>query len=201
LRQILIATRNSKKLKEIRRLLKGIGVRVRSLDGLYGLPKVKEDGKTFNANARKKAVEISSRLDMLVMADDSGLEVPALGYEPGINSARYAGPKQDDKKNIAKLLKAMKRLTGIRRRARFRCVICISKGRKVIRMIEGKVDGYIISEPMGLTGFGYDPVFIPEKCKKTFAQLGPASKDRISHRAKALREAKKVIQQYFRKYP
>jgi len=201
LRELLIATRNKRKLQEIRRLLRGSSIKTLSLDDFNGLPEVKEDGKTFRANARKKALEISKRIETLVVADDSGLEVPALGNKPGIRSARYAGSCQDDDKNIDKLLKKMKTLKERSRKAHFKCVICISKGRRVIGMAEGRVEGAIASARSGKTGFGYDPVFIPEGFNKSFAQLGSKLKDSISHRAIALKNAKKVILAYFQRYP
>lgn len=201
MKELVVATRNRKKLLELKRLLNGVGIKVLSPDSFNNLPEVEEDGKTFTANAVKKALEISKRIDKLVMADDSGLEVCALDNKPGINSARYAGPSQNDKKNITKLLKNMKGLTGRKRKARFRCVICLSKGRKVVKVVEGKVSGEIALEPKGISGFGYDPVFIPKGYNKTFAQLGANKKDKMSHRAKALKEAKAVILEYFRKYP
>lgn len=197
MKEIVVATRNRKKLSELKRLLDGLGIKVLSLSDFDNLPKVREDGKTFRANAKRKALEISSRIDKVVLADDSGLEVPTLGMRPGINSARYAGPSQNDKENIAKLLKKIRGFTGRRRRARFRCVICLSKGRRIIKVIEGKVEGRIATQPKGSFGFGYDPVFIPSGFDRTFAQLGPKVKDRISHRAIALKEAKEVIRRYF----
>jgi len=201
LRELLIATRNKRKLREIRRLLRGNSIKALSLDGFNDLPEVKEDGRTFRANARKKALEISKRVETLVVADDSGLEVPALGNRPGIRSARYAGPSQDDDKNIDKLLKKMKPLKEGSRKARFKCAICISKGRRVVGMVEGRVEGTIASARSGKTGFGYDPVFIPEGFNKSFAGLGSKLKDRISHRAIALKNAKRVILTYFQRYP
>ncbi len=200
MKELLIATRNKEKLKEIKRLLKGSGIKVLGVDSFKGLPEVEEDGKTFNANARKKAIEISTRVNMLVMADDSGLEVPSLGNAPGIHSARYAGPSQNDDKNIKKLIKALSSYTGAKRKARFRCLICLSKGKKVIRMIDGKVEGAIGFQVEGKTGFGYDPVFIPNGYNKTFAQLGSKEKDKISHRALALGKARQAILKYFQKY-
>ncbi len=197
---IVLATGNKKKLAELKRLLKGRGIRILDMDSFQGLPKVKEDKDTFKANARKKAIEISKKIDKLVMADDSGLEVPALGNRPGIYSARYAGISQDDSKNIRKLLKEMKDFKGRQRRARFRCAICLSKGSKVIKMVEGKVEGSITLGEKGIEGFGYDPVFIPEGFNKTFAQLKPATKDRISHRGLALIEVKLAILRYFQRY-
>ena len=200
MKELVLATRNKKKLLELKRLLKGTGIRALSLDNFKNLPNVKEDGKTFRANARKKAIEISKRIDKLVMADDSGLEAPALNNQPGINSARYAGASQNDKKNIKKLLKNMKGFEGAKRRARFRCIVCLSKGKRVIRIVEGKVEGSIIPIEKGNTGFGYDPVFVPKGYNKTFAELGSSQKDKISHRAAALRKAKEVIQGYFQRY-
>ncbi|MFH1868495.1 MAG: RdgB/HAM1 family non-canonical purine NTP pyrophosphatase [Candidatus Omnitrophota bacterium] len=197
MKELVIATRNKKKQLEIQRLLNDFDIKVFSLDKFKGLPEVEEDGLTFRANARKKALETSSRLDKLVMADDSGLEVPALGNKPGVNSARYAGISQDDNKNNAKLLKSMKDFSGRKRRARFRCVICISKGRKVIGIAEGKVEGEIAFKLAGNTGFGYDVLFVPKGYKKTFAQLGPKIKDGLSHRAFALKKAKGIICKYF----
>lgn len=200
MRELVIATRNKRKLLEIKRLLRSSGIKALSLDDFDNLPVAKEDGETFKANARKKAIEISKRIDKLVVADDSGLEVPALNNKPGINSARYAGASQDDDKNIEKLLKEMRNLTGRQRRARFRCIICLSKGRKVVRVVEGGVEGEIALERKGNSGFGYDPVFVPAGFDKTFAQLGSRPKDRISHRAIALKKAKDAILRYFQRY-
>ena len=200
MKELLLATGNAKKLAELKRMLKGHGIRIFDLDSFKGLPKVKEDKDTFRANARKKATEISKRVDKLVMADDSGLEVPALGNKPGIYSARYAGASQDDNKNIDKLLKQMRHFKGSKRRARFRCVVCLSKGNKVIRMVEGRVDGSITLKRQGIGGFGYDPVFMPEGFDKTFAQIKPAVKDSISHRGLALIEARQAILRYFQRY-
>jgi len=201
MKKLVVATRNSKKLIEIKRLLRGTGIRALSLDEFDNLPKVKEDGATFRANAKKKALEISRRIDLPVLADDSGLEVPALKNAPGINSARYAGPSQNDKRNIAKLLKSMHTLTGRKRRARFRCVIAISRGARVVGIAEGKVEGRISTQTEGDLGFGYDPVFVPYGFKKTFAEFSSRAKDRISHRGRALRESKKIIRRYFQRYP
>ncbi|MFC1807566.1 RdgB/HAM1 family non-canonical purine NTP pyrophosphatase [Candidatus Omnitrophota bacterium] len=200
MREILVATRNKKKLLELKRLLKDIGVKPLSLDKFKGLPEVVEDGATFRANARKKALSASTRTDKLVMADDSGLEVPALGNKPGVHSARFGGHSQDDQKNIAKLLKDMRTFTGRKRRARFRSVVCLSKGKKVIKIVDGKVSGRIIDKQRGHTGFGYDPVFIPDGFDKTFSELGSKVKDKISHRAQALKKSKETILIFFQRY-
>lgn len=201
MRELVIATRNRKKQREIKRLLKGLNIKVRGLDSFRDLPKVEEDGGTFRANAKKKALGISSRTGGLVMADDSGLEIPVLGNAPGVHSARYAGPSQDDKKNTAKVLKDMQGYSGRLRRARFKCAVCLSKGKKVIGIAEGKVEGTITFKPKGGTGFGYDPIFIPRGYSKTFAELGPKIKDALSHRAAALKKAKEIIKIHLRRYP
>jgi XTP/dITP diphosphohydrolase len=201
LKQILLATRNRKKLAELKRLLKGLGIRALSLDSFKGMPDVKEDKDTFQGNAIKKSTEISKKTDILVVSDDSGLEVQSLNNAPGVKSARYAGALQDDDKNIAKLLKAMKGFADRQRKACFRCFICISKSGRVIRVVSGKVDGKVSEKRSGAGGFGYDPVFIPKGFDKTFAQMSSKEKDQISHRADALSKAKTAILEYFQKYP
>jgi XTP/dITP diphosphohydrolase len=201
LKEILLATRNTKKLLELKRLLRGIGIKISGLDDFKGLPDVKEDRDTFKGNAIKKSTEISKRADMLVVSDDSGLEVPILNNAPGVRSARYAGALQNDDKNIAKLIKAMKGFRGKDRKACFRCFICLSKAGKVIKVLSGRVDGKIAGQKSGANGFGYDPVFIPRGLDKTFAEMSSREKDRISHRAAALKKAKSAILEYFQKYP
>ena len=201
MKEILLATRNRKKLLELKRLLRGLNIRILSLDSFKNLPNVEEDKNTFQANAVKKSTEISKRTDMFVISDDSGLEVQSLSNAPGVRSARYAGVSQNDDKNIAKLLKAMKGFKGKERKACFRCFICFSKSGKIVKIVSGRVDGKIAEEKSGKNGFGYDPVFIPKGFDKTFAQISPKEKDRISHRAMALNKAKAAILEYFRKYP
>lgn len=200
--QLVIATRNRKKLKELRKLLRGLPVKIKGLHQLNKrIPKIKEDKDTFIANAKKKALVISRLVkDALVIADDSGLVVDYLDGAPGVNSARYAGLSQNDNKNVSKLLKNMKGV-NTQRRAFFNCSVVIAKGGRAIGTVEEMVYGTIAKERYGSSGFGYDPVFIPKGYKKTFAQMKPAFKNKISHRAKALREAKIIIQRYLREYP
>lgn len=202
MQQLVIATRNKKKLKELKRLLKGLPVKVKGLQQLKRkIPKIKEDKKTFIANAKKKALIISKLIKgAIVLADDSGLVVGCLGGAPGINSARYAGVSQNDDKNIAKLLKNMKSI-NTKRGAYFICTVVIARNNKIVGVAEGKVEGIIAKERRGRSGFGYDPVFIPKGYKKTFAWMKPAYKNRISHRAKALKQAKAIIQKYLREHP
>lgn len=201
MKELLLATRNRKKFLELKRLLRDLNIRILSLDRFKGFPDVKEDKDTFSGNAIKKSTEISKRTNMLVISDDSGLEVQSLNNAPGVKSARYAGASQNDDKNIAKLLKAMKCFKGKERKACFRTSICLSRYGKVIKVVSGRVDGKIAEQSSGVSGFGYDPVFIPRNFEKTFALMSSKEKDRISHRAVALNKAKGVILEYFRRYP
>ncbi len=201
MRTLIIATKNKKKLKELKKLLTGLRVQVKSLHELRAnIPDVKEDKNTFIGNAKKKAITISRLFkDALVIADDSGLVVKSLNGAPGVNSARYAGPAQDDGKNLLKLLKNM---AGKKKRdAFFICTAVVAKNNKVIGVAEGRIYGTITKQATGSLGFGYDPVFVPKGYKNTFAAMKPGFKNRISHRAKALKKAKAIIQRFFLKHP
>ncbi len=194
--ELVIATRNKDKLREIKKLLKGFPVKVLSLDGFKGVPEVKEDKKTLEGNAKKKALQVSRFLKKLVIADDSGLEVAAIGNKPGVYSARFSGPGATYKSNNSKLLKSLNGVPSAKRRARFRCVIAVVDKGKMIGIAEGRCDGRIGFKPVGNTGFGYDPVFIPNGYKKTFAQMSLKKKNKISHRSKALIKSKDIIESY-----
>jgi XTP/dITP diphosphohydrolase len=196
-REIVIATRNRKKLKELKRLFKGARIKIASLDSFPEAPEVIEDRGTFKGNAIKKAAVVSKRIRRLVIADDSGLEVDALGGKPGVHSARYAGPSQTDTRNIEKLLRALKGTPLPKRIARFKCAIAVCDSGKVVGTVEGVCEGRIAFRAQGGKGFGYDPVFVPRGYKSTFGKLSSATKDRSSHRAKALKKAKDVIERYF----
>ena len=202
MKTLIIATRTKKKQKELKKLLKGLPLEILGLNQLNRkAPRIKEDKNTFVGNAKKKAFVISKLCkDSLVIADDSGLVVDCLKGAPGIKSARYAGASQNDNKNIAKLLKNMGRVNA-NRKAYFNCTAAIAKNGKVVGTVVGKVHGRIAKQRYGSNGFGYDPVFVPKGYKKTFAQMNPTLKNRISHRAKALRKAKLVIQKYLRWHP
>lgn len=198
-KEIVIATRNKKKFNEIKRLFRGSGISILSLDRFPEIPEVIEDGKTFNDNAAKKALVISRFTDKLVVADDSGLEVDALKGKPGVHSARYAGPKKRNRDNMEKLLRALSGKNASKRAAQFRCVIAVASKRRLIKLVEGSCVGRIGLKIEGDTGFGYDPVFIPRGYKKSFADLGSRLKDKVSHRGKAFRRVKKFIEGYFSK--
>jgi len=152
-------------------------------------PDVEETGTTFLENATLKAVEISKVTSGIILSDDSGLEVDALGGEPGVYSARYAGTDGDNEANNAKLLYELSKFpSSTPKTARFKCVMVIAQNGERLAHFEGNVEGSIISALTGDKGFGYDPLFIPEGYEKTFAQLGNDVKNMLSHRAKALQQ-------------
>jgi XTP/dITP diphosphohydrolase len=182
---LIVATRNPHKTREIQRIL-GVDFAVCDLSAYPGTPETAESGKTFEENAALKATAASRHLPGLVVADDSGLEVDALGGAPGIYSARYAGPNATDKQNVDKLVSELARIERVKRSARFRCVIALAREGKLLGTFEGVIEGVIVDRPRGISGFGYDPVFMPTGFAKTFGQLSPAEKDRVSHRARAL---------------
>jgi XTP/dITP diphosphohydrolase len=183
---LIIATRNGHKTREIQRIL-GADFAVCDLSAYPGAPETAESGKTFQENAALKATAASRQLPGLVVADDSGLEVDALGGAPGIYSARYAGQNATDKQNIDKLLAELGRIESAKRSARFRCVIALAREGKLLGVFEGVVEGMIIDSPRGTNGFGYDPIFVPQEFEQTFGELPAQVKNRISHRERAIR--------------
>lgn len=189
-RQILIATRNRGKLAEIREILSAPGLEFLDPYTVGNLPEVEEDGDTFEANAITKAVILARASGMLTLADDSGLEVDALGGEPGVYSARYAGEPSDDAANNAKLLDALRGETN--RCARFRCVIALATPNGECATVDGRCEGRIADTPQGQGGFGYDPLFVPDGFSQSFGELESAVKHRISHRGAALRAARQA---------
>jgi XTP/dITP diphosphohydrolase len=185
--KLVIATRNAHKLEEIRAIFSFEGLEVRSALDYPEMPDVVEDGDTLQANAVKKAVEIANATGCWALADDSGLEVDALGGAPGVYSARYAGEPCSYEANNEKLLREL--LGKEDRSARFRTVIALSDPDGNVRTVEGSCPGKIIEELRGTNGFGYDPLFMPQGCSETFAELSSEVKNRISHRARALQVA------------
>lgn len=184
--QLLLATRNSHKTREFAEIL-GDGFNVHDLADVAELPVVEETGLTFEANAILKAVETSKHFPELVVADDSGLEVDGLDGAPGIYSARYAGEHATDAANIAKLLAELTRRDPTPHSARFRCSLALARQGEVLGIFEGVIEGTIVSAPRGSAGFGYDPVFQPQGFRQTFAEISAVEKNRISHRARAIR--------------
>jgi XTP/dITP diphosphohydrolase len=180
---LILATRNQGKISEFRELLSSFPVEIKSLQDFGPIPPVVEDGETFEENAYKKAHTTARILGFPVLADDSGLEVQALGGLPGVRSARYAGEEATDKENNMKLLEAMKGITD--RKASFKCVISIAVPRGPALTYEEACDGEITHNMEGDQGFGYDPVFYYPPLNKTFAQMTVEEKNRVSHRGKA----------------
>ena len=184
---LLVATRNAHKTEEIQRIL-GPQFNVTDLAAHPEIPHIAESGTTFQENAILKAVAVSKRMPGFVIADDSGLEVEALGGAPGIHSARYAGMNATDQEKTDKLLEELTRVGATKnaRRARFRCVLALACKGNVLGAFEGIVKGQIADRPRGSHGFGYDPIFMPEGFQQTFGELAPAEKNQLSHRARAL---------------
>lgn len=192
---LLIASRNAHKTREFAELL-GDKFEITDLTRFPEVPSVEENGSTFKENAVLKAVSASRALPGLVAADDSGLEVAALGGAPGVYSARYAGKLASDRDNIVKLLKelAVEELKASNRVARFSCAIALARNGVVLQTFHGSVIGSILAEPSGNHGFGYDPIFVPTGLNDTFANLGAEVKNRISHRANAARKLRQYLE-------
>lgn len=195
MKELLVATRNKHKVKEIKDILKDLSLSVQGIkDGAWQIPEIVEDGKTFKENAVKKAKTIADITGILTIADDSGIEVDALGGEPGIFSARFAGEKATDRENNLKLLNLLRDFPLERRGAQFRCVIAIAVPHGKIEVVEGICRGGVGVCEVGGQGFGYDPIFIPVGYNKTFAELNASVKNKISHRGRALEKAKLVLE-------
>lgn len=185
--RLVVATHNSHKTGEIRQI---VGSRFDEVVDLTAFPEISpaiEDGDTFEANARIKALHAGARLPgVVVLADDSGLEVDALGGAPGVFSARYAGEAATDAGNRAKLIRELGASTV--RTARFRCVLALARDGEVLHVCDGKVEGRIVDSERGDGGFGYDPLFVPDGHEQSFAEMAPELKNRLSHRGRALQQ-------------
>jgi XTP/dITP diphosphohydrolase len=194
--ELIIATRNRGKVREIREALKELGLRIHSLDDFSDVPEIEEDGESFTENALKKARFYSKYFGNLTIADDSGLEVDTLKGLPGIYSARYAGKGASNRENNRKLLREMEGIPPPKRGARFKCAMAIvsHEGKEVVA--EGSCTGRIGFKEVGKKGFGYDPLFILPQYGKTMAQLSLSEKNRISHRGKALKKLRKIIRAF-----
>jgi len=185
----VLATRNRKKVEEMKRIFAGHEITFTTLDAYPGCPEVEEDGKTFQANAKKKALATARYTGCPALADDSGLEVKALAGAPGVFSARYAGEQADDNKNVKKILREMRTVINKKeRRARFVCCIVFALPDGKIRTFTGYVSGMIAEKPKGSNGFGYDPVFYPMGHDRTFAEMADFEKDALSHRGRAMKK-------------
>ena len=190
---LVVATRNPDKVREIKAMLGEEEIEFLSLLDFPHLPEIKEEGETFRENAVSKAQKTAELTGCLSLADDSGLEVYALGGAPGVRSARFSGEKVDYKANNQKLLKLMAPLPEEKRGACFRCVVALASPSGRLEVVEGAYQGRISFAPRGKNGFGYDPVFIDPVSGKTFAELSPEEKNKISHRAIAISQAGSLL--------
>jgi XTP/dITP diphosphohydrolase len=184
---LVVGTRNPKKRVEILEILEGLPIDLRDLTGFPHAPEVVEDGVTFEANARKKAVELARSLGLWVLGEDSGLVVPALNGRPGVYSARYAGVQGDDEANNDRLLAELGPLPDDRRAAYYVCTAALANpGGEIVAVAEGRCHGVILRQRRGTGGFGYDPLFLIPEYHRTFGELSPRVKHALSHRARAL---------------
>lgn len=201
--KILVATTNKGKLAELSAMLDG-RITFLNLADFPDVSEVVEDGKTFEENARKKAIGYAKQTGLWTIADDSGLVVDALGGAPGVRSARFSGEKPDnrgllDHKNMAKVLSLLKDTPADKRTARFVCCLCLASADKVLIETRGSLEGVIAEKEAGSGGFGYDPIFFVPGLKKTTAQLTPEEKNSISHRGNAIRKFKPLLDEFLQK--
>jgi XTP/dITP diphosphohydrolase len=205
-REILVATRNSGKIREIRDALRSLPVRLRHLDEFPNVSSIEEVGQTYQENALLKAVGYSKQTGLCALADDSGLEVDALGGMPGVFSARFGGEEASDAERIEKLLTMLSEHPDTKRTARFVCCVALAGWQGVeqpmiqdpllLKVTEARCEGYIANAASGTSGFGFDPVFVPEDYSMTFAELPHEVKATISHRALALKAMRRFLDRW-----
>lgn len=190
---LFLATSNPGKLREYRMMTDATGIELFLIPAFETLPAFEESAPTFAENAAGKAIHYSRFVDGTVLADDSGLVVPALGGRPGIHSARYAGPGASDEDRVRKLLREMEGKVGQERRARFVCVSAIARNGRALAVVSDFVEGILTNEPRGKDGFGYDPIFFFEELGRTYAETTREEKNRFSHRGKAFRKIVRLL--------
>ncbi|MCO4849828.1 XTP/dITP diphosphatase [Bacillus vallismortis] len=194
MKEAIIATHNPGKVKEFKEILEPKGYDVKSLADIGYTEDIEETGHTFEENAVLKAEAVAKAVNKMVIADDSGLSIDNLGGSPGVYSARYAGEQKDDQANIVKVLSELIGIEKEQRTARFRCALAVSIPGEETKTVEGHVEGYIAEEPRGEYGFGYDPIFIVKDKDQTMAELTSDEKNKISHRADALKKLSKLLE-------
>jgi XTP/dITP diphosphohydrolase len=195
---LVIATLNQNKLKEFKDLLKDFPVTILSLKDFPPISPMVEDGTSFYENALKKATIVARYTGKLAVADDSGIEVEALGRRPGVFSSRFAGEKASDKENNAKLLKELEGVLPEKRGACFKCVLVVARPAGETASVAGECRGVITNEPRGHYGFGYDPIFLVPEYNQTFSEITPEEKNSISHRARALQKLLEILPAYLK---
>lgn len=194
---LVLATNNRDKVRELRHALDGLPVRILTCDDYPGLPEVVEDGATLEENSLKKARALCEATGLPAVADDTGLEVDALDGAPGVYSSRFAGPDVSYEENVRELLRRMKGVPKSKRTARFRCVIALVEPGGAEVLVDGVCEGTILDEPRGAGGFGYDPVFLIPSRGRTFAELSVEEKNEISHRGLAMARMRRVLSERF----
>jgi XTP/dITP diphosphohydrolase len=190
---LVLATRNRHKVDELSAMLAGLPIRLLSFHDFPGMPEVVEDGETLEENAVKKAREVAEFTGLPALADDTGLEVDALGGAPGVRSARYASEGTDWTANNRKLLSELAGVVGPARAAAFRCVVALAVPGGEVETVEGRTRGVILEAPRGDEGFGYDPLFQPDGFDRTYAEMSADEKNAVSHRGKAINAAMDLV--------
>jgi XTP/dITP diphosphohydrolase len=198
MKQIVLATHNKDKAREISALLADVGVEVLTLDAFPQIGPIVEDADTLEGNALLKAHAVARTTGLPSLGDDTGLEVHSLYGEPGVYSSRYSGDHATYAQNVAKLLDVMKSFPPRRRGARFRCVLAFVAPGISPRTVEGACIGTILDKPRGIGGFGYDPVFLPAGHGATLAEMDLSLKNRISHRGRAVQKILPILREYFK---
>jgi XTP/dITP diphosphohydrolase len=193
MKKLVIATHNRDKFKEMQKALEGLDWEILAAFDFPGAPEVEEDGKTLEENSLKKAKALSAFTGLPTLSDDTGLFINALGGQPGIYAARFAGEKCSYKDNVHKVLDLMKGVEPGSRKAVFRTIITLFYPDKGVRQVSGEADGVITEAVQGPGGFGYDPIFLPDGFSKTFAEMTLMEKNKISHRGKALQKARQLL--------
>lgn len=191
---LLLATSNQHKLEEYRAIFSDLALKLVSLNDVQLDMEVEETGTTFAENAELKARAYAQASGMLTLADDSGLEIDALGGAPGVQSARYLGRETSYEERFRSILEQLKGFPVEQRTARFRCAIALAEPSGNTRIVEGTIEGVIADSPRGKHGFGYDPIFLVPELGKTLAELAPEHKNRISHRGRAAQSARKLFE-------
>ena len=196
--ELVIATKNKGKLLEIRELLDDLPIKVTSLADYPDAPEIIEDGKTFAQNAIKKAATIAIYTKKLTLGEDSGIQVKALKNKPGVYSARFSGDNATDKKNNLKMLRMLKGVPNEKRQAKYRCFAALVDKSGIVDVINGTCSGFITEKSRGKNGFGYDPLFLISRYDKTFGELDPVIKSKISHRSRAMKKLRKSLNKYLK---
>jgi XTP/dITP diphosphohydrolase len=194
--KLVLASSNPGKLREIRECFKGLPLELLTLKDIGAKGEVEEGGKTFLENARAKSLASSAKSEYLTLAEDSGLEVAHLGGAPGIFSARFSDPGATDGRNIRKVLRLLKGVPWQKRGARFVCRLVLSKQRRILKEVRGEVRGRVALRKKGKHGFGYDPIFYYAPFRRTFGELDPDKKNKVSHRGRALRQMRAFFESY-----